>query len=537
MNFLFLLFLCFTFKIIDCSSLNQQHEDLATISIDTRASIAETDEDYICATMDFYMFIPEPASLLDVDLNNKILINAVKAFSPLILRLGGTLEDKLSYEEKGQKQCVGFVPDLAEMFEFKPACLPMARWDQLNNFFDQTGVKVVFGLNALYGKKIVNGITQGLWDSSNAETLIRHTVNKGYNKIIGWELGNELNGAGVGASVPSDQYAKDVNTLQNLVQKIYNSSQNKPIVLGPGGFFNSLTWFEDFLKKSTNTLQAVTHHVYNLGPGEDEHMMNKIFDPVYLDTGAQVYLDLQNLLRKLKSPIVAWVGEAGGAWHGGHDLVTNVFASGFWFLDQLGMAATFNTKAFCRQALIGGHYGLLNTTTFLPNPDYYNALLWHRLMGKQVLATKVFSTYLCRFRVQLPFCWRSFELFLKIQRYNVEKPNNFNVTNFVLQEGITLLIINLDNKPFKISVETQDGPITNPSKPTITTEVYQLTAPNADLRSKTVLLNGQALLLTSLGEIPQLIPQKVSYGSTIDVAAYSIVFVHFPEISSPACKM
>lgn len=77
-----------------------------------------------------------------------------------------------------------------------------------------------------------------------------------------------MNGAGVGASVPSDQYAKDVNTLQNLVQKIYNSSQNKPIVLGPGGFFNSLTWFEDFLKKSTNTLQAVTHHVYNLGPGK-----------------------------------------------------------------------------------------------------------------------------------------------------------------------------------------------------------------------------------------------------------------------------
>ncbi|XP_010688437.2 heparanase-like protein 3 [Beta vulgaris subsp. vulgaris] len=509
MNFLFLLFLCFTFKIIDCSSLNQQHEDLATISIDTKASIAETDEDYICATMDFYMFIPEPASLLDVDLNNKILINAVKAFSPLILRLGGTLEDKLSYEEKGQKQCVGFVPDPAEMFEFKPACLPMARWDQLNNFFDQTGVKVVFGLNALYGKKIVNGITQGLWDSSNAETLIRHTVNKGYNKIIGWELGNELNGAGVGASVPSDQYAKDVNTLQNLVQKIYNSSQNKPIVLGPGGFFNSLTWFEDFLKKSTNTLQAVTHHVYNLGPGEDEHMMNKIFDPVYLDTGAQVYLDLQNLLGKLKSPIVAWVGEAGGAWHGGHDLVTNVFASGFWFLDQLGMAATFNTKAFCRQALIGGHYGLLNTTTFLPNPDYYNALLWHRLMGKQVLATKVIGNP-------------------KIRAYTHCSKQS---------EGITLLIINLDNKPFKISVETQDGPITNPSKPTITTEVYQLTAPNADLRSKTVLLNGQALLLTSLGEIPQLIPQKVSYGSTIDVAAYSIVFVHFPEISSPACKM
>ncbi|KAL4311759.1 hypothetical protein GQ457_01G017380 [Hibiscus cannabinus] len=50
------------------------------------------------------------------------------------------------------------------------------------------------------------------------------------------------------------------------------------------------------------------------------------------------------------------------------------------------MAATYDQKVFCRQALIGGNYGLLNATTFIPNPDYYGALLWHRLMGSTVLA-------------------------------------------------------------------------------------------------------------------------------------------------------
>lgn len=35
------------------------------------------------------------------------------------------------------------------------------------------------------------------------------------------------------------------------------------------------------------------------------------------------------------------------------------------------MTSTFNHKVFCRQALIGGNYALLNTTTFIPNPDYY----------------------------------------------------------------------------------------------------------------------------------------------------------------------
>lgn len=35
------------------------------------------------------------------------------------------------------------------------------------------------------------------------------------------------------------------------------------------------------------------------------------------------------------------------------------------------MAAKYDTKVYCRQALIGGFYGLLNKTTLVPNPDYY----------------------------------------------------------------------------------------------------------------------------------------------------------------------
>jgi hypothetical protein len=90
------------------------------------------------------------------------------------------------------------------------------------------------------------------------------------------------------------------------------------------------------------------------------------------------------------------------------------------YLDQLGMASKYNTKVFCRQTLIGGNYGLLDTETFLPNPDYYrqvshlwtfsrwllqcflehgsyvlttpfvlSALLWHRLMGTGVLSVDI----------------------------------------------------------------------------------------------------------------------------------------------------
>ncbi|KAL2545215.1 Heparanase-like protein 3 [Forsythia ovata] len=103
---------------------------------------------------------------------------------------------------------------------------------------------------------------------------------------------------------------------------------------------------------------------------------------------SRTFRDLHGILQSSGTSTIAWVGEAGGAYNSGHNLVTNAFVFSFWYLDQLGMTASYDTKTYCRQSLIGGNYGLLNTTTYLPNPDYYSALLWHRLMGRHVLSTR-----------------------------------------------------------------------------------------------------------------------------------------------------
>lgn len=42
-----------------------------------------------------------------------------------------------------------------------------------------------------------------------------------------------------------------------------------------------------------------------------------------------------------------------------------------WVLGPIGQASTFNHRVFCRQTIIGGNYGLLNTTSFIANPDFY----------------------------------------------------------------------------------------------------------------------------------------------------------------------
>ena len=44
---------------------------------------------------------------------------------------------------------------------------------------------------------------------------------------------------------------------------------------------------------------------------------------------------------------------------------------------------------FARQALVGGNYGLLQEHTYEPNPDLYLAIVWKRLMGREVLNATV----------------------------------------------------------------------------------------------------------------------------------------------------
>ncbi|XP_065851151.1 heparanase-like protein 3 [Euphorbia lathyris] len=509
-----------------------------TVFINGTASVAETDHDFICATLDWW---PSDkcdygtcswgrSSILNLDLTNPILLNAIKAFSPLKIRIGGTLQDKVIYERQGQP-CPSFSKNSSEMFGFSQGCLPMSRWNELNTFFKRAGAAVIFGLNALNGRKMISGGSAvGAWDPSDAESLIRYTVNKGH-KIHGWELGNELSGNGIGARVAAAQYASDLNTLQNIVQTIYSGFEAKPLILGPGGFFDA-NWFAQFIDKASESVQAVTQHIYNLGPGVDNHLIDKILDPSYLDGGSQAFSKLEGILTSTGTKAVAWVGEAGGAYNSGHNLVTNAFVFSFWYLDQLGMSSIYNTKTYCRQTLIGGNYGLLNTNTFVPNPDYYSALLWHRLMGRTVLSTTFSGTK-------------------KLRAYaHCSKAT----------QGITLLLINLDgNTTVQVRVSTThvDRNLTWTGKEytsgqanfakisrgsaieSVTDEnireEYHLTAKDGDLHSQTVVLNGKVLVVDSSGAIPSLEPIKASFNDLIIVAPFSIVFAHIANLTIPAC--
>lgn len=510
---------------------------IAKVWVDREIGIGETDEDFICTTLDWWP--PNKcdygtcswgnASLLNLDLENPLLANAVKAFNPLKIRLGGTLQDKVIYDVGHLKQpCHPFVKNESLMFGFTDGCLPMSRWDALNHFFNKTGAVVAFGLNALKGRKMMsNRVMEGPWDSSNARDFIQYTVDHGY-KINAWELGNELSGSGVGTSISCKQYAADVIQLDKILKQIYKDFRNKPLLIAPDGFFEA-DWFKEIIRQTgPNILDVVTHHIYNLGAGVDEHLVEKILDPSYLSGEASTFKSLKAILQEYGPWSSAWVGEAGGAYNSGHHLVTNAFIFSFWYLDQLGMASTYNTKSYCRQSLIGGNYGLLNTTTYVPNPDYYSALLWHRLMGKRVLSTISKGTEYLHAYAHCTKNARGITLLLINFSRDTRISVQLSTISGIFAEEMDTVLKFSNAKELK-------SLIANRRKKRSRLE-YHLTAKDGNLHSQTMLLNGKVLDVTPEGEIPSLEPVTVDADKRISIAPLSIAFVSLPDVQLPACS-
>ncbi|GMI94501.1 glucuronidase 1 [Hibiscus trionum] len=447
-------------------------------------SIAKTDDNFVCVTLDWwaaekcdYNQCPwGKAGILNLDLRYGALINAIKAFNPLRIKVGGSLQDNVVYK-------VG-------------------------------EGKAYIRLNALFGRnesQTEKGLWIGDWQPQNTRDFMQYTISKGY-KVNSYEFGNQLSGSGMGAKVDAKQYKKDVIVLKNLVKELYAHPETQPKVLGPGGFYEE-KWFNTFLEVSgQGIVDGLTHHIYNLGPGDDPNMMNKILDPSYLNQVSQTCKGVSDVVIKFRPHLGAWVSESGGALNCGSKDVSRTFADGFWYLDQMGMASTYDQKVFRRQGLIGGNYGLLNATTLVPNPDYYGALLWHRLMGSNVLAVT-----------------KEFDPNLRVYAQCAKK-----------NPGVSLIFINLSkDRSFNITLSNaKPGDARKPNYEFVAKqnrEEYHLRALTGDILDDIVCLNDGPMAQTDSEDIPAMDRKLVDASTPISIAAQSIAYVTIRGFEAPAC--
>ncbi|KAM1982178.1 hypothetical protein ACFX15_038573 [Malus domestica] len=515
----------------------------AKVVVNGILAVAQVDNNFVCATIDWwnhekcdYGHCPwGNASALNLNLSHPLLAKSIQAFDQLRIRIGGSLEDQLLYDVGNLKYpCHPFRKMKGGLFGFSRGCLTMSRWDELNQFFSKTRSIITFSLNALLGRHHKGGgAWVGDWDSSNAYDFIKYTVSKRY-QIDSWEFGNELSGSGVEASVGAGQYGRDLIKLKSIINHLYNESVPKPALMAPGGFFDQ-SWFTRLLQVSgSGTVDIISQHLYNLGAGVDPTLVKKILDPHYLDRAYGSFHDLEQTVKKNGPWASIWVGESGGAYNSGGRNVSDTYVNSFWYLDQLGMSAKYNTRVYCRQSLVGGNYGLLNRTSFVPNPDYYSALLWHRLMGQGVLSANNNGSADLR---TYAHCTRG-------------------------RAGITLLLINLSNETnFIVNIANvldtdlgaQAGNVSKESyfkrglKRTVSwvgrkaldeaiyREEYHLTPKDGDVKSKTMVLNGAPLEITKDGNIPELEPTRVDMKAPLRIAPLSIKFVVLPFFDAQAC--
>ena len=154
---------------------------------------------YLCVNIDSNAMRNHWAA---IDLTTPIIVTLAKGISPVTVRVGGTSQQyayfvpdsntinqkytspalKAGKERKMKLSCMNGFQCVEELMD-ENFNVTTHDWDVLNEFVQKAGWELVYGLNS--NIRAANGI----WDSSNAEELVKYTMSKNYS-LLAWELGN-----------------------------------------------------------------------------------------------------------------------------------------------------------------------------------------------------------------------------------------------------------------------------------------------------------------------------------------------------------
>jgi glycosyl hydrolase family 79 len=428
------------------------------------------------------------------DFSRPQLQSLAAALAPAYLRISGTGADATYYDLSGgppAKPPPGYSRTLTR-----------SQWDAANRFAERLGLQIAFGVNDGPGPRDA----AGAWTGENARALLQYTAASRY-PLGALELGNEPNllaeTAGMPAGYDAAAYARDLQQLRALRDGIVPGA----LLVGPGAFTENAgdEYFgaplgpltAEILPLAGGAFDALSWHEYaarssRCPSGSGAPVPSEPLAPAYLDGILNSYVRLRSLGEAAAPGRPLWLDESGSAYCGGQPGYSDRWAATFWYLNALGQLAQRGVQVFVRQTLSGSDYGLIDEATLRPNPDYWAALLWHRLMGTRILRART---------AHLP---------ARVRAFAACSPSG---------RGATLLALNLDPRhPHRLLL----------SGPRRRRSVYLATAP--ELLGSTVLLNGRPLEVLG-GRLPRLSARPTrSRRLTLPPASY--VFVH--EARGPA---
>jgi len=373
------------------------------VLVDMSTTVATLDPRFVSLTYEIQNFIFNKKRF---NWGSQRLKKLVEAYSPQVMRCGGTWEDGMLWEEGPQ---TGICPTWNPPAPPRSAVnLTVAEWDAFASFVDEIpGLDVVVGLNSLlrhWGDCRVRSDQScpGLIpiDLSNAISFIKYNKDKNHN-IWGYELGNEpgvWNWTWGTPIVTPTQHARDFVALQKVLDSQFplHSVITRPHVVGPdptwgpvgdeqpsGGRGPSVWDYWNDTIQQNPAVDVAAFHYYSIQPSLVKSWENFITiarDRSMCTAVAAFTRDFAS--SPLSTPL--WLGEGGPSFGGAGGDWLLLYGGGLNYLEDLGCAAANGVSVFARYTLMN----LVGTAkeNYEPNPSYWVGYLWKQLAGSTVFS-------------------------------------------------------------------------------------------------------------------------------------------------------
>lgn len=378
--------------------------------------------------------------------------------------------------------------------------LTRAQWRGVLNFSKATNAKLITSFAISGGTRD----DKGVWTPGEATKILAFTKAAG-GEIAAAEFFNEPSFASMGgapAGYDAAAYGRDFRVFLPFIKK------NAPgmLILGPGsvgeaapmGAALQVVHSQDMLTATGPGVDAFSYHFYGGVSKRCGYMAgapltapSQALSEAWLtrtDRDAAFY---ENLRDRFEPGKPMWLTETAETACGGNPWAAS-FLDSFRYLDQLGRLAKRGVQVVAHNTLAASDYGLIDEETLTPRPNYWAALLWHRLMGTTVLDAGTAA-------------------------------NGLHLYAHCLAGkagGVAVLALNPGSEPLTLSVPTPAG-------------AYTLSS--ASPEQSIVDLNGHRLALGPADSLPRLQSVAILAGKFTTPPA-SITFLAFPRAGNPACR-
>jgi len=434
-----------------------------------------------------------------IDLSNARLRRLAAALGPAYMRTSGTWANMVYLHDAD-------TPAPATAPRGFQGVLTRSEWKGVVDFTHAANAKLVSSFTVSSGVRDASG----RWTPDQARRFVAATTSVG-GEIAAAEFFNEPDMPSFGgapAGYTAADYARDFAIFRTFA----NETAPQMKIVGPGSVGEGTlmpamqgTGLAAGLVSTASMLSATpkpvfdvfSYHFYgaaslrcaSMGSGA-QTTADAALSEEWLgrtETSFEFYARLRDRFQPGK-PI--WITETADAACGGNPWAA-WFLDSFRYLDQLGRLAKHGVSVVFHNTLASSEYGLLDQNTFAPRPNYWAALLWHRLMGTTVLDAGPLQP--------------GFHVYAQCLRGQAG--------------GVAVLAINTSR------TETRSLEFGKQA------DRFTLSAKTLD--SAEVQLNGQPLRL--VGDIPEVRAERVAAGR-LTFSPTTITFVAVPDAANSSCR-